>query len=277
FSMVCLFYGSKLVKNLGAIPGPIPFGNFPCGSQFTYIQVVPIPLSLPRGKVCLGPGTWVARIFSLDRSMCRFPGFDMDGDMGDLREPALDFILKPVGQDMPLLHTDLSIDHGVELNEIVHPGLSDKTLFSALYALHGMGDLPDLGDQIVIKVLIHDFPQGGAENPIAVIENKGGGQKGGPVIGHFIALPKDQGDGDPKEGDQGGDGIAPMVPGVRFQGGTANFISLVDHMAIGELFPQDDQGQYNQGPWGRGTMGNLDVDDALIGYDRGRGHQKGDH
>jgi len=202
-------------------------------------------------------------------------GFDVDEDFGYVVDVGEDAVFDDVGDGVAGADGDVAVDDDVEVDVVAEADLAHEALFKADDAGDQPGDCADVALDFGGRGGVEDFGQRRLELTPGVEEDDGRGAEGGPVVGAGAA--GDESDGDSDEGEQRGDGVAEVMPGVDAHGGALDGAGDGEDVAREEQLDAEDDEQDPEGVGPGQRVGRADEGDAFDGDgEGGAGHGKTD-
>src|SRR5680860_1874515 len=90
---------------------------------------------------------------------------------------------------------------------------------------------------------IQQFAYGGPTYPVSVIKDEPCGDQGRKIVRDLKSVASYQCNGNPYKSGNGGDSIAPMVEGVRFDSGTVDLLPGLENVPVQKFLGKDDKDQ----------------------------------
>src|SRR5690606_8698179 len=155
-------------------------------------------------------------------------------------------IFEAVGEFVAEVDRNISIDDCVQIHMIHHATLSDQAFLGSQYSVHFQGYQPDFGDELLMCIFIHHFPQSRTKNPECIVNDNSGSYQCRPIIRSLITFPHHHCDRYAHKCSQGCNRVTPVMPGVRFKNPTLSFPAFPFYDMVEALLDQDDDTEDNE-------------------------------
>ncbi len=195
--------------------------------------------------------------------------FDVNEYVSDGWETGADGVLYGVRDGVPFFDGEVGVNDHMKIGVEMEAHLPDAARFDGDDLVDSGGGVTDGGVDCWIRRGVHDVGDRVSEQIDAIVDDEDTGEEGGVIIGGFESWAAEDGDGDPDECGEGGEGVGAMMPRVGMDGGASDLEGEFEDPSEEDLFDEDDADEDGEGEWRGGVVRGDDLADAACCEDEG--------